>query len=661
MSKDESIGVSRDTQLSEWPDSPVADVRDEMGGALVSGKKVFDHEKDISSIGETGTGAMEQTVRKKKMMEEKQIESVGGEPMELENEVVMGGHLEEEEEEELLCSICLDPLPDSSLNVVRSTRQTQILATVDPCQHQYHDFCIKSWAERANTCPSCRCKFNSIVLRVNGEVLDKVSIQDKSFPVPEDDGQYIDYEDEYENDYDYNENVDPDYLPRRASSLLVSHSVCILCDQISSARTGLVICNSCSGSFHPRCLGLSQSETWNCPMCDSVQSGGSIVPPTSLARYPTRTVNSFITSLRDEIRTNRRATLGLPLESIGRRRRNLRSRGHTGMFLPPSISVPVSAPVETPKMSKEEADAWKLYDRATNTGGTSTRQSTPQPSTTISDKKVKKPIRKKHSLTPALNEQHSKHSTTSTVARPTTLNQILSTMKKNSHTNHIVHRSPIQEKPQLMSSNEKSTGSMSHSSHESSPSSTFSSFDEEYKLPEVPEVPEVPITEPQSSPSKLTSEALLLHESSLNGSGSSYSFLMPAKEKKRVKSDLSLSQKHLLQKIIVRSTLKPLYNSNKLDTDEYTIINKLVSRKLYKLVAQNELIDGDQQFINLLNKLIELRERFEYESYDDFCKRIFSDVYTTLQDRVKIDRYSKLVDESVKEELKTIRSHERRV
>ena len=62
----------------------------------------------------------------------------------------------------------------------------------------------------------------------------------------------------------------------------------------------------------------------------------------------------------------------------------------------------------------------------------------------------------------------------------------------------------------------------------------------------------------------------------------------PAREK------MSLNAKSSLQKI-VSAALRPHYHSNKIDKDQYTDINRNVSRMLYDMVGKDENVDGEKR------------------------------------------------------------------
>jgi RING-H2 zinc finger domain len=86
------------------------------------------------------------------------------------------------------CIICLDSLPlprssgpglatDSVLQVPPTTtdaentnnteddeaaNQLNVVAALDGCEHIIHDACIRSWAQKTNTCPICRNLFHTV-------------------------------------------------------------------------------------------------------------------------------------------------------------------------------------------------------------------------------------------------------------------------------------------------------------------------------------------------------------------------------------------------------------------------------------------------------------------------------------------------------------------
>lgn len=75
------------------------------------------------------------------------------------------------------CIICLDPLPRPSASidgavdtaaasiaeaVEGESSYLDIVAALDGCDHIIHDACIRSWAQKTNTCPICRNPFHTV-------------------------------------------------------------------------------------------------------------------------------------------------------------------------------------------------------------------------------------------------------------------------------------------------------------------------------------------------------------------------------------------------------------------------------------------------------------------------------------------------------------------
>lgn len=58
-----------------------------------------------------------------------------------------------------------------------------IVAALDGCEHVIHDACIRSWAQKTNTCPICRNPFHSVRV-YNGVDGESASCRARSAPYP---------------------------------------------------------------------------------------------------------------------------------------------------------------------------------------------------------------------------------------------------------------------------------------------------------------------------------------------------------------------------------------------------------------------------------------------------------------------------------------------
>ena len=94
--------------------------------------------------------------------------------------------MNEPEPEPEQCIICLESLPRASSSdlvngatnnepkaggdstnalaevVGQDAKHLDIVAALDGCEHVIHDACIRSWAQKTNTCPICRTPFHSV-------------------------------------------------------------------------------------------------------------------------------------------------------------------------------------------------------------------------------------------------------------------------------------------------------------------------------------------------------------------------------------------------------------------------------------------------------------------------------------------------------------------
>ncbi|KAK3109517.1 hypothetical protein LTR53_017152, partial [Teratosphaeriaceae sp. CCFEE 6253] len=121
------------------------------------------------------------------------------------------------------------------------------IAHLLPCKHDLHNACLKPWVERANSCPICRAKFNmvEISLAVGGPVFDSYAVQDK---VQE-------------------SELDPGMIVEDELFAVEAWEPCTVCGA-SDETHELMYCDGCDKAVHIFCAGHEDApEIWYCATC----------------------------------------------------------------------------------------------------------------------------------------------------------------------------------------------------------------------------------------------------------------------------------------------------------------------------------------------------------------------------------------------------------
>lgn len=168
---------------------------------------------------------------------------------------------------DLECEICLE------LFYKRSC-----LGIIENCQHYYHKDCIEQWSQNSNTCPTCRQLFYRLRITRNFEdrtPIGSIRVQDKLLPneginhIPR---EFVISANSAASDY-YNR----EFASEEEEAFSSNNTLCSICtDYRGTTTNSLIYCNVCTSAFHSLCLGLDQSEEteefyWICPMCDNSQ------------------------------------------------------------------------------------------------------------------------------------------------------------------------------------------------------------------------------------------------------------------------------------------------------------------------------------------------------------------------------------------------------
>ncbi|RFU79065.1 ribosomal l37ae [Trichoderma arundinaceum] len=165
------------------------------------------------------------------------------------------------------CIICLDPLPRPSSSTASNeaavdtatasiadavegdSSYLNIVAALDGCDHIIHDACIRSWAQKTNTCPICRKPFHSVRV-YNGQdgiAISTYEVEDKKQVAEFDVQQWLG-----ENPDEEEEESNP----------------CPICNS-AEREDILLLCDSCDAAYHTHCVGIDYipEGDWYCMEC----------------------------------------------------------------------------------------------------------------------------------------------------------------------------------------------------------------------------------------------------------------------------------------------------------------------------------------------------------------------------------------------------------
>ncbi|KAF4121343.1 PHD-finger [Geosmithia morbida] len=126
-----------------------------------------------------------------------------------------------------------------------------IVAALDGCNHIIHDACIRSWAQKTNTCPICRNTFHTVRVfnGVDDTTISTYTVQDRKQVAEFDLQQWL----------GENDNAEEETEQSRP---------CPICES-AEREDVLLLCDSCDAAYHTHCIGLDgiPDGDWYCMEC----------------------------------------------------------------------------------------------------------------------------------------------------------------------------------------------------------------------------------------------------------------------------------------------------------------------------------------------------------------------------------------------------------
>ncbi|KAL1965734.1 hypothetical protein VTN77DRAFT_5234 [Rasamsonia byssochlamydoides] len=528
------------------------------------------------------------------------------------------------------------------------------IARLLPCGHILHNNCLKPWVERANSCPICRRNFNVVELSdtPGGPVISSYVVQDK-VQVPDIDPSMI--IEEVTDDSDSQpcaicgDNDNEEVLLLCDGCDVPSHTYCLgldaipseswYCDQCETQRAIGAVSDASSRPLRSRPERRTRAQQRRLRIHNQASSlqwarvWQSVYDSLNLdLDFPfddEQTVDRFLQQ------TRRRAAQRRDFRSWQRRFQIAERQGGGHRFREPAAILDEYAPrpsrprvprAPTPEPeSLEEMRAWNAFERAreleNDPSAARKRKSptlSPSPEPAEPERKLKRPRTRRPEELAAMAAQNGEASRSAARLNaennggPSFLQSLLKEVE-DSYANRNSSVGPSAQSSNTSTDHHNTSGPSSPSLSPASSNPTSPRLSSTSPPPHMrrrpvspvqsgssdPVSPSSPDFSPSVSPVQSTEtrrsrpEARHIRGSRLERSAGRSNDGSPSR------NGPSLSVKTDVQKL-VGAELKPFYRRKEISKDQYTDINRTISRKLYERVGEVETLEAD--------KLAELKE-----------------------------------------------------